>query len=301
MTLRSTLFLLIFALFVLPKAYALESPEPSKGEEYKIEKGFEEKIDAIISKRLHLSSVRSKLENTNSKFVAVYGHVLEANDKRALESADEEDLFVAESLFYLLNEQLMQRNDLLLKKATPDVRNTYKHLMNRFNFISLERLKILVDYYYDKAKDKWIRPAKDQYVLTITMVVKSGYFLYQEKDSAIEIRRYGYYIPNPNVKRIFFNDGYSEVLWKNPNEASLSTVKVLPYQLIEKIQSHKEPNGNRQKIVNLLKRRNFSTIPFVINDIDKSCEKEPCPEELIYKRYLNTLGALYRAGVLGHF
>ena len=103
MTLRSTLFLLIFALFVLPKAYALESPEPPKGEEYKIEKGFEEKIDAIISKRLHLSSVRSKLENTNSKFVAVYGHVLEANDKRALESADEEDLFVAESLFFLLS------------------------------------------------------------------------------------------------------------------------------------------------------------------------------------------------------
>jgi hypothetical protein len=301
MTLRSTLFLLIFALFVLPKAYALESPEPSKGEEYKIEKGFEEKIDAIISKRLHLSSVRSKLENTNSKFVAVYGHVLEANDKRALESADEEDLFVAESLFYLLNEQLMQRNDLLLKKATPDVRNTYKHLMNRFNFISLERLKILVDYYYDKAKDKWIRPAKDQYVLTITMVVKSGYFLYQEKDSAIEIRRYGYYIPNPNVKRIFFNDGYSEVLWKNPNGASLSTVKVLPYQLIEKIQSHKEPNQNRKKIANLLKIRNFSTIPLVIDEIDKSCEKDSCPEEINYKRYLNTLGTLYRAGVLRRF
>ena len=301
MTLRSTLFLLIFALFVLPKAYALESPEPSKGEEYKTEKGFEEKLDAIISKRLHLSSVRSKLENTNSKFVAVYGHVLEANDKRALESTDEEDLFVAESLFYLLNEQLMQRNDLLLKKATPDVRNTYKHLMNRFNFISLERLKILVDYYYDKAKDKWIRPAKDQYVLTITMVVKSGYFLYQKSDSAIEIRRYGYYIPNPNVKRIFFNDGYSEVLSQSPNEASLSTVKVLPYQLIEKIQSNKKPNENRKKIVNLLKRKNFSTIPLVINEIDKSCEKNSCPEEIIYKRYLNTLETLYRAGVLRRF
>ena len=301
MTLRSTLFLLIFALFVLPKAHAFESPESSKGEELKTEKSFEEKIDSIISKRLHLPSVRSKLDSSNTKFIAVYGHVLEANDKRALETTDDEDLFVAESLFYLLNEQLMQRNDLLLKKATPDVRNTYKQLMNRFNFISLERVKILVDYYYDKARDKWIRPAKDQYVITITMVVKSGYFLYQDRDSAIEIRRYGYYIPNPNVKRIFFNDGYSEVLWKNPNEASLSTVNVLPYQLIEKIQSRKKPNENRQKILNLLKRRNFSTIPLVIDEIDEYCQKNSCPEEINYKRYLNTLGILYRAGVLRRF
>lgn len=301
MTLRSTLFLLIFALFVLPKAHAFESPESSKGEELKTEKSFEEKIDSIISKRLHLPSVRSKLDSSNTKFIAVYGHVLEANDKRALETTDDEDLFVAESLFYLLNEQLMQRNDLLLKKATPDVRNTYKQLMNRFNFISLERVKILVDYYYDKARDKWIRPAKDQYVITITMVVKSGYFLYQDRDSAIEIRRYGYYIPNPNVKRIFFNDGYSEVLWKNPNETSLSTVNVLPYQLIEKIQSRKKPNENRQKILNLLKRRNFSTIPLVIDEIDEYCKKNSCPEEIKYKRYLNTLGILYRAGMLKRF
>ena len=301
MTLRSTLFLLIFALFVLPKAHAFESPESSRGEEHKIEKSFEERIDAIISKRLRLPSVRSKLDSSDTKFIAVYGHVLEANDKRALESDDDEDLFVAESLFYLLNEQLIQRNDLLLKKAAPDVRNTYKHLMNRFNFISLERVKILVDYYYDKVKNKWLRPAKDEYVITITMVVKSGYFLYQDRDSAIEIRRYGYYIPNPNVKRIFFNDGYSEVLWKDPNEASLSTVNVLPYQLIEKIQSSKKPNENRKKILNILKRKNFSAIPLVISEIDEYCQKNSCLEEINYKRYLNTLGILYRAGVLRRF
>ena len=301
MTLRSIPFLLFFVLIVLSEAFAFEPLESSKETEHKIENSFEEKIDSIISKRLHLPSVRTKLENTHSKFIAVYGHVLEANDKRALESADDEDLFVAESLFYLLNEQLMQRNDLLLKKAIPDVRNTYKRLMNRFNFISLERIKIYVDYYYDKEKDKWIRPVKDHHIITMTMVVKSGHFLYQDKDSAIEIRRYGYYIPNPNVKRIFFNDGYSEVLWKNPNEAPLSTVKVLPYQLIEKISHNKSTNGSRKKITNLLKYRDFSAIPVVLKEMEDYCEMNSCREEIIYKRYLNTLKTLYHAGVLKRF
>jgi len=301
MTLRSTLFLLLFALFVLPEAYAFEPLESSYGTEHKIEKNFEEKIDSIISKRLDLPTVRSKLENTHSKFIAVYGRALEANDKRTFETDDEEDLFVAESLFYILNEQLIQRNDLLLKKASPDVRDTYKHLMNRFNFISLERVKVLVDYYYDKVKDKWIRPAKDHYVITITMVVKSGYFLYQNKDSAIEIRRYGYYIPSSNAKRIFFNDGYSEVLWENPNEASLNTVKILPYQLIEKISNNENTNESRNKITKLLKHKDFSTIPVVLQEIDEYCKTNSCHEEAAYKRYLNTLRTLYHAGVLRRY
>ena len=56
-----------------------------------------------------------------------------------------------------------------------------------------------------------------------------------------------------------------------------------------------------KKILNLLKRRNFSTIPLVIDEIDEYCKKNSCPEEIKYKRYLNTLGILYRAGVLRRF
>ena len=73
------------------------------------------------------------------------------------------------------------------------------------------------------------------------------------------------------------------------------------WSLIEKIQSSKKPNGYRKKILNILKRKNFSAIPLVISEIDEYCQKNSCLEEINYKRYLNTLGILYRAGVLRRF
>lgn len=287
---------LVFFLCLPTGAYAFLDSQDSENK--KNEKGFDEKIDSIISKRLDLPTVRAKLENTHAKFVPVYGHVLEAGYENALDMEDDEDLFAAESLFNLLNERMLRRNDSLLKMATPDVRSTYKRLMNRFNFITLERIKIHVDYYYDRAAKMWVRPAAGKSAVTITMIVKSGYFLYQEGESLIEIRRYGYYIPSSNVKRIFFADGYSEVLADNPNEAPLGLKKVLPYKLVEKISQDKKTDYSK-KIRNLLKKRDFAAIPLIFKEVNEYCENNSCRDVLDYRPYLNTLKVLCQMGVLG--
>ena len=152
-----------------------------------------------------------------------------------------------------------RENEALLKKASPEVLRRYNSLSSRFNFISLERVRIHVDYYYDRARKMWIRPASKDSVVSMTMIIKSGYFLYQDSDSLIDIRRYGFYMPSSNVKRIFFGDGYSEVLWTNPVEAMLDSMKVLPYKIVEKIPINKSlDDPNRKKIRKLLKSRNFA-------------------------------------------
>ncbi|MBR6453494.1 MAG: hypothetical protein IKS97_02765, partial [Fibrobacter sp.] len=214
----------------------------------------------------------------------------------------DDNLFASENLFDVLNRQLLLKNENLLKKASMDVQNTYKRLMNRFNFINLEWIKIHVDYFYDRAQKKWIRPATGDSIVTMTMIVKSGYFLYQDRDSVIDIRRYGYYIPSSNVKRIFFGDGYSEVLRANPDEVSPDAKKVLPYKLVEKIsQNKKVDDRNRKKVRNLLKNREFAAIPFVVKDMDKYCEINSCSDTADYRRYLNTLEVLYKGGIFSRF
>ena len=73
-------------------------------------KTFDETIDSVLSKRMELPLVRSKLENPNSKFVPVYGHVMDANDTRSLDITEDEDMFVAESLFLVLNDRMLQKS-----------------------------------------------------------------------------------------------------------------------------------------------------------------------------------------------
>ena len=303
MTLRSILssnftIVALSAFLFLPKgACALESLIPQGGEAlYHNEKIFEEKIDSLISKRMNLPLVRSKLDN--GKLAPVYGNVIEVGAEGFVDDGD--DWLAADSLFNVLNEHMMLKNEFLLRKASPEVQKKYKRLSNRFNFINLEKIRIHVDYYYDRAEKKWVRPATDDSIVTMTMIIKSGYFLYQDSDSLIDIRRYGYYIPSSNVKRIFFGDGYSEVLWKNPNEAVLDSMKVLPYKLVEKIVIDKNVDEhNRMKIKKLLKNREFAYIPLVLQEMDEYCKENSCTEIDEYKRYLNTLDVLYRVGVLG--
>jgi hypothetical protein len=188
-----------------------------------------------------------------------------------------------------------------LQKASPEIQRKYKSLSSRFNFINLERIRIHVDFYYDREKRTWVRPVSDS-VITMTMIVKSGYFLYQDRDSVIDIRRYGYYIPSSNVKRIFFGDGYSEVLRANPDEVSPDAKKVLPYKLVEKIsQNKKVDDRNRKKVRYLLKKREFAAIPFVVKDMDKYCEINSCSDTADYRRYLNTLEVLYKGGIFSRF
>ena len=276
MTSRSILsfcFVVVLSvLFLLPKGACALEPAMMLGAgsstNSEMEKNFEEKIISLISKRMDLPSVRSKLEKPNGKFVPVYGYVLDVNDERFLDVDVDDNLFASENLFDVLNRQLLLKNENLLKKASTDVRNTYKRLMNRFNFISLEWIKIHVDYFYNRIQKKWVRPVAGDSIVTMTMIVKSGYFLYQDRDSIIDIRRYGYYIPGSNVKRIFFGDGYSEVLQGNPDEVSPDAKKVLPYKLVEKIsQNKKVDDRNRKKVRNLLKNREFAAIPFVVKVI----------------------------------
>ena len=158
MTLRSILSfcfaVALSVLFLLPKgACAFEPTMPLRtvAMNSEMEKVFEEKIISLISKRMDLPSVRSKLEKPNGKFVPVYGHVLDVNDDRFLDVDVDDNLFASENLFDVLNRQLLLKNENLLKKASMDVQNTYKRLMNRFNFINLEWIKIHVDYYYDRS------------------------------------------------------------------------------------------------------------------------------------------------------
>ena len=310
MTLRSFILrfsiVVLFVLVLLPKDACALEPAMMLGTgsstNSEMEKIFEEKIISLISKRMDLPSVRSKLEKSNGKFVPVYGYVLDVNDDRFLDVDVDDNLFASESLFDVLNRQLLLKNENLLKKASTEVRDTYKRLMNRFNFISLEWVKIHVDYFYDRIQKKWVRPVADDSIVTMTMIVKSGYFLYQDRDSIIDIRRYGYYIPGSNVKRIFFGDGYSEVLQGNPDEISPDAKKVLPYKLVEKIsQNKKVDDRNRKKVRNLLKNREFATIPFVVKDMDKYCETNSCSDTADYRRYLNTLEVLYKGGVFSRF
>lgn len=263
------------------------------------EKAFEKMMDSLISKRMDLPLVRSKLEKSNGKFAPVYGNVVDENDAVDDLTLDD-DFFAAESLFNVLKNRMMLRNEALLKKASPEVLRRYNSLSSRFNFISLERVRIHVDYYYDRARKKWIRPASKDSVVSMTMIIKSGYFLYQDSDSLIDIRRYGFYMPSSNVKRIFFGDGYSEVLWTNPAEAILDSMKVLPYKIVEKIPINKSlDDPNRKKIRKLLKSRNFAYIPHVLQEMDKYCKRNLCPDVADYRRYLNLLDILYRGGVLG--
>ena len=293
-------------LFLLPKgACAFEPAMPLGTGSFTnsgMEKIFEEKIISLISKRMELPSVRSKLEKTSGKFVPVYGYVLDVNDERFLDVDVDDNLFASENLFEELNRQMMLKNESLLQKATPDVRNTYKHLMNRFNFINIEWIKIHVDYYYDRLQKRWVRPATGDSIVTMTMIVKSGYFLYQDRDSVIDIRRYGYYIPSSNIKRIFFGDGYSEVLQGNPDDVSPDAKKVLPYKLVEKIsQDKKVDDRNRKKVRSLLKNREFATIPFIVKEMDEYCKTNSCTDTVGYRRYLNTLDLLYKSGIFSRF
>ena len=263
------------------------------------EKAFEKMMDSLISKRMDLPLVRSKLDKSNGKFAPVYGNVVDDNDAVDDLTLDD-DFFAAESLFNVLKNRMILRNEALLKKASPEVLRRYNSLSSRFNFISLERVKIHVDYYYDRTRKMWIRPASKDSVVSMTMIIKSGYFLYQDSDSLIDIRRYGFYMPSSNVKRIFFGDGYSEVLWTNPAEAMLDSMKVLPYKIVEKIPINKSlDDPNRKKIRKLLKSRNFAYIPHVLQEMDEYCKRNLCPDVADYRRYLNLLDILYRGGVLG--
>ncbi|ACX75131.1 P3 domain protein [Fibrobacter succinogenes subsp. succinogenes S85] len=292
MTLRSILFCR-FAV-VLSALLSLSASAFAK------EKVFEEKIDSLFSKRMELPMVSSKLERLNGKFVPVCGNVIDEVDEHTLDLLADDDLFAAESLYNILNERMLLRNKSLLQKASPEIQRKYKSLSSRFNFINLERIRIHVDFYYDREKRNWVRPVSDS-VITMTMIVKSGYFLYQDGDSVIDIRRYGYYIPGSNVKRIFFSDGYSEVLWDSPDMVALDSMRVLPYKLVEKISIENGDVHNRQKIKKLLKSGDFAAIPHVLQEMDEYCEVNSCTEAADYKRYLNMLALLYKSGVLRRF
>ena len=81
MTSRSILsfcFVVVLSvLFLLPKGACALEPAMMLGAgsstNSEMEKNFEEKIISLISKRMDLPSVRSKLEKPNGKFVPVYG------------------------------------------------------------------------------------------------------------------------------------------------------------------------------------------------------------------------------------
>ena len=85
MRLRSILFLFVLVSLAVETECATNH-----------DKIFEEKIDSLISKRMELPLVSSKLDVPGSRFVPVYGNVIEAGGAASRDFLDDsENLFAA--------------------------------------------------------------------------------------------------------------------------------------------------------------------------------------------------------------
>ena len=245
--------------------YALYVDRGRQEDAYNVLKGLER--ESPYDMRIPIILGRRYLENQDAE------HALECFDRVAKTEPKNADLLMAMMEYY---EQTGQ------KERRYALRDSLLYAPGSSDEVRAQMASVLI---YDLRE----QPDHRQRILQVL-------------DSLIDIRRYGYYIPNSKVKRIFFGDGYSEVLWDNPNEASLDSVKVLPYKLVERILLNKENDErNRKKIRNLLKNREFASIPRVIQEMDEYCEENQCDEMPDYRRYLNVLAVLYKTGVLRRF
>ncbi len=188
-------------------------------------------------------------------------------------------------------DKIMQRNDSLLKKAKSEIQSEYRYLSGKAQTIGLHEIKIYVDYYYDSTEKKWIRPDAENCIVTMMMVTKSGVFLHQDKDSTIRVRNYLYHIPEAKTKRLFFDNGYSQVVSEIPEKVPLDSIKVFPYKVVFQI-PHNKNIDYRIELKNAVINKDYSTVRKVLKKMDNYCVRNPFFKHAIYWRHLNMLDVL---------
>ena len=276
-------------------------------------------IGSVLPARVELPTALSKLEMPTNRFNPVYGHVMEYRTKFFSANTKDDDWcryrdeynqcvsvmpgieeyvpadkpeFTDKELFLKDRaDKIMQRNDSLLKKAKSEIQNEYRYLSGKAQTIGLHEIKIYVDYYYDSTEKKWIRPSVENCIATMMMVTKSGFFLHQDKDSTIRIRKYMYHIPETKTKRLFFDNGYSQVVSGNPEKVPLDSIKVFPYKLVFQI-PHNKIIDYRKELKNAVINKDYSTVRKVLKKMDNYCARNPFFKHAIYWRHLNMLDVL---------
>lgn len=188
-------------------------------------------------------------------------------------------------------DKIMQRNDSLFKKAKSQIQSEYRYLSGKAQTIGLHEIKIYVDYYYDSTEKKWIRPDAENCIVTMMMVTKSGVFLHQDKDSTIRVRNYLYHIPEAKTKRLFFDNGYSQVVSEIPEKVPLDSIKVFPYKVVFQI-PHNKNIDYRIELKNAVINKDYSTVRKVLKKMDNYCVRNPFFKHAIYWRHLNMLDVL---------
>lgn len=276
-------------------------------------------IGSVLPARVELPTALSKLEMPTNRFNPVYGHVMEYRTKFFSANTKDDDWcryrdeynqcvsvmpgieeyvpadkpeFTDKELFLKDRaDKIMQRNDSLFKKAKSQIQSEYRYLSGKAQTIGLHEIKIYVDYYYDSTEKKWIRPDAENCIVTMMMVTKSGVFLHQDKDSTIRVRNYLYHIPEAKTKRLFFDNGYSQVVSEIPEKVPLDSIKVFPYKLVFQI-PHNKIIDYRKELKNAVINKDYSTVRKVLKKMDNYCARNPFFKHAIYWRHLNMLDVL---------
>jgi hypothetical protein len=276
-------------------------------------------IGSVLPARVELPSALSKLVMPTNRFNPVYGHVMEYRTKvfsantiddgkcryrdeynqcvsvmpgiEEYVPADKPEFTDKELFLKDRADKIMQRNDSLLKKAKSEIQSEYRYLSGKAQTIGLHEIKIYVDYYYDSTEKKWIRPDAENCIVTMMMVTKSGVFLHQDKDSTIRVRNYLYHIPEAKTKRLFFDNGYSQVVSEIPEKVPLDSIKVFPYKVVFQI-PHNKNIDYRIELKNAVINKDYSTVRKVLKKMDNYCVRNPFFKHAIYWRHLNMLDVL---------
>ena len=167
----------------------------------------------------------------------------------------------------------MQRNDSVFEKTESKIQKEYNYLAGIAQTIGLHEIKIYVEYYYDSTEKKWTRPSAENSIVSMMMVTKWGYFLHQDDDSTISIRNYMHHIPEAETKRLFFDDGYSQVVSGKPEELPLDSVKVISYKLVIQVPQNKNIEY-RLKLKETLTNKDYAAVPDILKKMERYSEKD---------------------------
>jgi hypothetical protein len=249
---------------------------------------FDARVDSILPMRVELPSALSKMETPTNRFNPVYGHIMEhksifyrANDAFGDRCQFRNEFNWCDSAIskgvgdFLKDraEKIMQRNDSLFRKAELKVKKEYNYLAGIAQTVGLHEIKIYVEYYYDSTEKKWTRPSAENSIVSMIMVTKWGYFLHQDDDSTISIRNYMHHIPEAESKRLFFDDGYSQVVSGKPEEFPLDSIKVVPYKLVVQV-PHNKNIEYRLELKEALANKDYAAVPDILKKMERYSEKD---------------------------
>ena len=276
------------------------------------------RIDSILPTRVELPSALSKLEKPTNRLNPLYGHIMEYRSKyysantvvgkecryrdeynrcvsvpRVEEFLPADELESSDAGRFLKDraEKIMQRNDSLLEKAKPHVRQEYLYLAQRAQVVGLHDIKIYVDYFYDSTEKKWVRSSAENCIVSMMMISKSGYFLHQDDDSTISIRKYSLHVPAAQTKRLFFDNGYSRVVSGNPENLPFDSIKVIPYKLVIQV-PHNKNVDYRQKMKKALEKRDYDAVRAILKKMEHYSAKDMFTRPALDLRTMDMLAIL---------